>query len=160
MKSTIIYYTFGGNTRIAAEGLKEFLAKRGAVDVIELSALDESQSFFGQCGRAFGHTKAKIAPVNADLSGYDLVCFGTPVWAIGPAPAVNTYLDGCKGLGGKDVVLFATYGSGAGKGRCLDYMQNILGKKGAKKFSRLYIQQFKVKDREFVSAEIRKVLDA
>jgi NAD(P)H-dependent FMN reductase len=96
--------------------------------------------------------------VNFDLSGYDLICFGTPVWAFGPTPAMNTYLADCSGLEGKEIILFATYGSGAGKERCLNYMQNILAQKGAKGFKRFSIQQFKVNDKEFVLEKIKEII--
>jgi hypothetical protein len=36
-------------------------------------------------------------------------------------------------------------------------MQGILARKGAKSFKRFSIQQFKVKDREFVLSEIRNL---
>ena len=83
---------------------------------------------------------------------------GTPVWAFGPAPAMNTYLDRCSGLEGKTVVLFTTYGSGTGNGRCLDYMQNILTGKGVKAFKRFSIQQGKVSDRQHVLSIIKTAL--
>lgn len=150
MKSIIIYYSYSGNTRKVAEVLAEHLRQKGEAEILELKAKDESNSFFGQCSRAFWHKRAEIEPVNFDLSGYDLICFGSPVWAFGPAPAMNTYLDKCSGVEGKDVILFTTYGSGTGNNRCLNYMQDILSKKGAKSFKRFSIQQFKVSDNEFI----------
>lgn len=158
MKSAIIYYSYTGNTKRVAYILAEALKQKGEADILELKALDESISFFGQCRRAFRHTQAKIEPINFDLSGYDLICFGSPVWALGPAPAMNTYLAQPSGLAGKRVILFTTYGSGAGKERCTNYMQDILIQKGAKEFSRFSIQQFKVKDKEFVLLEINKIM--
>jgi len=71
---------------------------------------------------------------------------------------MNTFLDKCLGLEGKDIVIFTTYGSGAGNSKCLNYMQKILAEKGAKSFKRFSVQQFKVKDKEFVLSEIKKVL--
>jgi flavodoxin len=157
MKSIIIYYSYSGNTRKVAEVLAEHLRQKGEAEILELKAEDESNSFFRQCKRAFWHKKAEIAAVNFDLSGYDLICVGTPVWAFGPAPAVNAYLDQCLGVNGKDAILFTTYGSGAGKERCINYMQNILAKKGAKDFKRFSIQQFKVNDKEFILSEIKSL---
>lgn len=157
MKSIIIYYSYSGNTRKVAGILSELLKEKGEVNLIELIALDETNSFLGQCRRAFSHTKANIQPTTVDLSGYDLICIGTPVWAFGPAPAMNTYLDNCKNLGGKEVILFTTYGSGTGNDRCLNHMQKILIEKGANNFKRFSIQQFKVKDKEFVAQKIREM---
>lgn len=158
MKAAIIYYSYSGNTKKVVEVLAEILGQKGEVGVIALKALDESNKFLAQAVRAFQHKRAKINPVNFDLTNYDLICFGTPVWAFAPAPAMNTYLDQCFGLEGKKVILFTTYGSGAGKERCLNYMQAILSKKGAQSFKRFSIPQFKVNDQNFILRQIKEAL--
>ena len=157
MKTIIVYYSYSGNTKKVAGAFSEYLRRKGQVDIIELKGLDESNSFFGQVARALIHKRAKIEPTNFNLTQYDLVYLGTPVWAFAPAPAMNTYLDKCFGLEGKEVILFTTYGSGTGNQRCLNYMQDILTKKGAKDFRRFSIQQFKVKDKEFVLSKITEM---
>lgn len=158
MKSVIIYYSYSGNTQKVADILSGYLGQQGEVDFIELKGLDESDKFFSQAMRALRHKRAEIQPVNFNLGSYDLICFGTPVWAFGPAPAMNTYLDKCLGLAGKSVVLFTTYGSGTGNRRCMDYIQDILEKKGAKTFTRFSIQQFKVDDKDFVTSAVKEAL--
>ncbi len=157
MNSTIIYYSYSGNTKKVAGILFEYLIQKGEVDAVVLKGLDESDKFFRQAARAFRHKRAIINNVNFDLTKYDLICFGTPVWAFGPVPAMNTYLDKCFGVEGKEIVLFTTYGSGTGNQRCLNYMQDILTKKGTKNFKRFSIQQGKVNDREFVLSKIEAV---
>ncbi|MDI6758497.1 MAG: flavodoxin [Candidatus Omnitrophota bacterium] len=157
MKSAIIYYSYSGNTRKVADVLFEELKKEYEVDVIELKAIDESDEFLKQASRAFWRKKAAIQNVNFGLSSYDLVCFGTPVWAFGPAPAINTYLDNCIGTEGKEIVLFTTYGSGAGNKHCLKIMQKELNKKGAKDFRCFSVQQLKTNDKEFVLSQIKKL---
>lgn len=157
MKSVIVYYSYTGNTKKVAEVLKKHLSQKGAVDMIELKPKDESQNFFGQCKRAFWHKRAALPDTGFNLSGYDLICVGTPVWAFGPAPAVNTYLDKCQGTKGKAVVLFTTYGSGIGNQRCLDYMQDLLVKKGVKSFKQFSLQQGKTRDEAAVLTKIGDV---
>ncbi|MFH1413572.1 MAG: NAD(P)H-dependent oxidoreductase [Candidatus Omnitrophota bacterium] len=157
MRSAVIYYSYSGNTKKVAQILGEYLKEKGEVSVIELQGLDESNNFFIQGKRAFKHERAKVQPLNFDLSGYDLICLGTPLWLFGPAPAINTYLDQCLGVDGKDVIIYVTYGSGAGKGRCLNYMQSILAEKGAKTFKRFFIQQRKVADSKFVLSKIKEI---
>jgi flavodoxin len=157
MKSIVIYYSYSGNTRKLAMVLNDYLAQKGESQLLELHALDEARSFLGQCRRAVTHTKAKLAPVNFDFSGYDLICFGTPVWAFAPAPAMNSCLDKCTGLDNKRILLFSTYGSGTGNERCLRFMQELLAKKGAADFKQLSLQQSKVKDKGFVLTQIIKL---
>jgi flavodoxin len=156
MKSIIIYYSYSGNTREVAGALSRYLGSKGETEVVELKALDESDKFLAQAGRALRHKRAEIEPINFDLGKYDLICFGTPVWAFGPAPAMNTCLDKCSGLAGKEIVLFSTYGSGTGNQRCLKFMQAILSKKGAGQFSSFSIPQFKVKDKGFILSQIKE----
>ncbi|MCX5704091.1 MAG: flavodoxin, partial [Candidatus Omnitrophica bacterium] len=81
-----------------------------------------------------------------------------PVWAFAPAPAMNTYLDRCFGLEGKKIILFTTYGSGTGNKRCLNYMQDIVVKKGARGIKRFSVQQFRVKDRNLILSKIKEVV--
>lgn len=157
MKSIIIYYSFSGNTKKVAEILMESLSKVGPTEQVELIATDESKAFLAQCHRALSKARAKINPVKNDLSDYDLICLGSPVWAFAPAPAMNTYLDLCTGLEGKKVILFTTYGSGTGNQRCLDYIKNILSKKKAGSFNSFSIQQLKVKDNDFVLKKIQEI---
>lgn len=158
MKSVIIFYSYGGNTRSAAKFLQEALLRKGEAELIELQCLDETGSFFNQCRRAFRKVRGRIQEVQYDLSGYDLICIGTPVWAFAPAPALNSYLDRCSGTEGKEALLFSTYGSGTGNKACLDYMQGLLAKKGIKVFSRFSVQGLRAKDRDAVLAQIDKAL--
>lgn len=157
MKSAIIYYSFSGNTRQVTNALAGFLEQKGEVTIFEIKALNESANFFIQCYRAFRKKRAVTAWVNYDLKDFDLVCFGTPVWAFGPAPAMNTYLDACPDIQDKSVLLFTTYGSGTGNTRCLDYMQGLLSKKGAGNFKRFSVQQGKVSSKEFVLSIIQEL---
>ena len=157
MQSIVIYYSYSGNTKKVADALAGYLEPKGDTEVVRLEAIDESGKFLSQAFRAFRHKRAKIVLANFNLTKYDLICLGTPVWAFAPSPAVNTYLDKCTGLEGKQVILFTTYGSGTGNQRCLSYIQGILSKKGAKDFKRFSIQQFKVNNKEFVLSKIKEV---
>lgn len=157
MKSLIIYYSYSGNTRKVAHLLAEYLKSQGSAELLELRAQDESNSFFGQARRAFFKKRAQLEITNFDLSVYDSICFGTPVWAFAPAPAMNAYIDKCFGVKGKEIILFTTYGSGTGNKRCLNYMQGILAKKGAQQFSGFSVQQFKVEYHEFVLSKIKEM---
>ena len=154
MNSLIAFYSYSGNTGKVANILAEYLEVKGRVEVVEVKCLDESTNFFMQAARAFKREKGKIAASNFNLSKYDTICFGTPVWAFGPAPAMNAYLDSCFGVEGKAVILFTTHGSGAGVNNCIDYMKEVLLKKGAKSFKVFTVQQSKVKEKSFVFLQI------
>jgi len=158
MKSAVIYYSYSGNTRKVAKTLVEYLSQKGEAKEIELVALDESGNFFKQCLRARKYVRARIENKDFDLSSYDLVCLGTPVWAFGPAPAVNTYLDNCRGTSGKQAVIFTTYGSGLGNEHCLNYMQAALKEKGVTELKRFSIQDRKIEDRRSILSKIQEIV--
>ena len=158
MKVGIVFYSYSGNTRRVAEIFRDELAKSNQVDLLEIKALDESRNFFMQCLRARRKTRAKIEDIKFDLSDYDLVMFGTPVWAFEPAPALWTYFDKCSGIKDKKTVLFITYGSGSGKGHALAHMEKAVREKGAREVKNIQIQQFKVKDQAYVSNELKNNL--
>ena len=153
MKSLIVFYSYSGNTKKVAIVLEEYLKTKGEAELVEIKGLDESGNFFAQAARAFQRKRGKIAATNFNLAEYDTVYFGTPVWAFGPTPAMNAYLDSCFGAEGKDVVIFTTYGSGTGNKKCIDYMIETLAGKGAKSFRSFSIQQFKVEDKSFVLSQ-------
>lgn len=136
----------------------ELKARFERVDCHRIEASDESSSFLGQCRRAFFKKKAKIKEIPANMADYDLIAIGTPVWAFEPTPAVRAYLDQITGASGKKAVLFATYGSGTGKERCLNRIEAALKEKGLSSTARFSIQQFKLSDEPFVRAEIKKCL--
>ncbi|MFC1592809.1 flavodoxin family protein [Candidatus Omnitrophota bacterium] len=159
MTAIIIYYSYSGNTKKVADVLSSYLGNKYEVAVSRLEAPEESSSFAKQAVRALLRKRVNISNTETDLSSYDLICLGTPVWAFAPAPAMNTYLDQCAGLDGKQVAIFTTYGSGTGVSRCVDYMCNVLSKKGAKDSKVFSIQQAKVNDEEFVKKVISKNIE-
>ena len=54
-----------------------------------------------------------IKPINVDLSQYDTIILGTPVWWYTFAPAVKTFIES-NDLAGKTIYLFATNGGWLG----------------------------------------------
>ncbi len=154
MKSSIIFYSFSGNTRKVAHSLRDELSFKGQADLVDIQAIDESKNFFGQCARAFLKKKALIKGESYNLTGSDLVCIGTPVWAFEPTPAIRTFLENCYGLEKKSVILFSTHGSGAGVGKCFREMERLLLPKRPKEIKTFSIQQGKVENKQFLKAEI------
>lgn len=158
MKSIIIYYSATGNTKKAADIIAEYLKQKGETEIIALKELkNAANAGFSQGISSLFHKRTMIDSVKFDLGSYDLICLGTPVWAFGPCPAINTYLDKCFGLEGKKVVLFNTH-SGMGNNRCLNYMQNILVKKGVKDFRRLCVQEKQVNDKALITLSFEEAV--
>lgn len=114
MKRIIIYYSYGGNTRHVAEHMQKALN----ADLAEIKTAEPYTGSYndvvdqGQREVESGFLP-KLQPVDADLSQYDTVILGTPVWWYTFAPAMASFLSGAD-LSGKKVYPFATNGGWLG----------------------------------------------
>ncbi len=107
-KAIVIYYTRTGTTRKFAEAL----ANAFGASVVEIKDKKKRLGFFNwfRSGRdAYREFLTDIEPKTVDISGMDLVLFGTPVWAGKSSPAINTIISNLD-LSGKKVVNFTTSG--------------------------------------------------
>ena len=111
-KTLVLYYSLTGNTKMVAE---EFANRLGA-DIEEIVCVDSYDTNFLACierckkEREAG-TVIDIEPVKADLSKYDVIFIGYPVWFGTYAPPIATFLAN-NDLSGKTIVPFCTFGSG------------------------------------------------
>jgi multimeric flavodoxin WrbA len=64
---------------------------------------------------ARGEEKTPVTPASVDVSDYNLVVFGSPVWAFKPTPVIHAAIDGLKGCMGKPAVAFFTHGGRPGQ---------------------------------------------
>ena len=157
MKYLITYYSYSGNTDRVAKAMAKALEKKGSVDIQRLVPKDEVKDFAGQCKAAFTKKRAVLEDgINFDASHYDMILIGSPVWALAPTPAVNTYLDKLSGLNGKKAVILLTSGSGLGVKRCFKNIRTTLENKGAVSIEEINISDRKVDDENFVVSSIEK----
>lgn len=114
MKTLIVYYSLGGNTKRIAEMIQSALGG----DLMEIktqtpytgsydSIVDQGQR---EVNRGF---MPEIQPLSCDLSQYDRIILGTPVWWYTFAPAVKTFLSQTDWTG-KTVWPYATNGGWLG----------------------------------------------
>lgn len=115
-KSIVVYYSLTGTTKTMAERI----AKETGSDIFELQ-LSNPYSLNGtKCSDESkadrkNNTPRKIKAV-PDLSKYDTIFVGTPVWNDYIANPVETWLlSEQKNLAGKTVVPFCTYWSSGNK---------------------------------------------
>ena len=112
-KTIIIYFSLTGNTEQLAHLAGDFLKEKGkTVDYFKLPA-DQAGSFLKNCRDALTKKTIKIKEL-PDLSGYDLVFLGSPIWAWNVVPAMRALLKQVS-LADKEVFIFATHGGGPGK---------------------------------------------
>lgn len=111
-KILVLYYSQTGNTKAVAEEI----ANRLGADIEEIVAVNpydnDFQATIDRCKQEKEQgVLPDINPVKADISKYDVVFIGYPVWFGTYAPPVTAFLSKVD-LSGKKIVPFCTFGSG------------------------------------------------
>ncbi|MCK8518839.1 flavodoxin family protein [Methanoculleus sp. 7T] len=128
MSVCIIYHSETGNTRAVAE---RFAAVTGGdlVEVRDLTGYSKAGMYLKGAPRAVRGERAAIRPDIIDVSGYDAVAVGCPVWAFNPTPAANAAVAALQGVEGKAAAVFCT--SRGAPGKTLERLQAMLADRGA-----------------------------
>jgi flavodoxin len=128
MKSLVVYYSLEGNTEYVAGKIAE---KLGA-DTLKLTPKkaysDKGFSKFFWGGKsAVMAEKPELEPYNVDLSSYDQIVFGFPVWAGTFTPPIRTFVsDNIESLKNKHISAFACQ-SGAGAEKAFAKLASTIG---------------------------------
>jgi len=129
MKAMVVYYSQTGNTEKVAKEIAKTLDNKGAdVKTVSIERSLE-KSYEENVEDAKKEEKARIEEARTDLSDFDLLFIGTPVWCGKPATPVNTYMDQCGRLDGMKIVPFLTHGGG-GPSMTFDKIRDELEPKG------------------------------
>ena len=114
MSKLFIYYSFSGNGDAVAAKLKEKgFEIRKVESSLKLSRKLLPQMLKGGFSAGIGQKPALIG-YDSDVSGYDEVCIGAPIWNGKLASPVNTVLRDTD-LSGKKLTFVLYSGSGTGK---------------------------------------------
>ena len=114
MKALVLFYSYGGNTRRVAKLVQQ---ETGA-DLCEIETVTPYTGSYnavvdqGQREVNSGF-EPELKPISADLSQYDTIILGTPVWWYTFAPAMRTLL-AHQDFSGKVIYPFATNGGWLG----------------------------------------------
>lgn len=111
MKTLVAYYSLSGNTKYIAEAI----AGQLSADLFEIKPEKElpaegfKKFFFGGMSAIFGsHPKLKNGSI--DLSAYQNILLGTPIWAGTCSAPVNSFIKQNK-FSNKKIALFACHAS-------------------------------------------------
>ncbi len=128
MRDLIVYYSLEGNTEYVVNRIKE---KTGA-DTLKLvprkAYIDKGFAKFIWGGKsAVMAEKPELNDYEADLTSYDRIIFGFPVWASTFTPPIRTFVsDNMDLLKGKKIVAFACQ-SGNGAEKAFEKLANFIG---------------------------------
>jgi len=109
MNAVIIYYSRSGNTEKYAKKLHADLG----FDLIKIEPEEAYGNYIMSCFRVIKENATKTIPKFVtpvpDLSSYDTVFLGYPVWAQDVPVFVQNFISKCD-TSGKTIIPFATYG--------------------------------------------------
>ena len=128
-KVAVVYFSWSGNTRFAAETI----AKKAGAALFEIKAETPYNSDFHKCcdeakPECNGKKLRPIKPIEGlDFAKYDVVFVGSPNWWGTLAPPVRTWLtQNSAALKGKTICLFQTHGGGGMQNLGRDFAE-VLG---------------------------------
>lgn len=113
MKPAIIFTSYTGTTHNIAEQVHDACGG----DLIEVKSWDLMSRVFMYMARFSPDMQVRndgVQPTAIDVSDYDLVVIGTPVWMGKPTPAIRKTIAALTGCSGKPAVIFATCGEDPG----------------------------------------------
>ena len=119
MKTLIVYYSLQGNTDYAAKRIAENIGADTLRLYSKKAYKDKGFSKFLSGGRsAIKEETPNLADYDIDLSEYDRIIFGFPVWASNIAPPLRTFIaEHQAALLEKDLAAFATRAEAARRKR-------------------------------------------
>ncbi len=107
IRACVIFFSYSGVTRGIAEGIRN----ASGCDMIEVRTKKAYSSFSAYTTGVLRSRKMAcdpIEPPEIDVSRYDFLIIGTPVWAGRATPAINAAVQALKGCEGKIAVVFTT----------------------------------------------------
>jgi hypothetical protein len=129
MSVCIVYHSETGNTKRVAEAAAKVTGAT-LIPVRDLAGYNKITMYLRGIPRARAGDKAAIEPPVIDVSPFDVVVVGSPVWAFRPTPAANAAIAALSGCEGKKGIVFIT--SGGGPRDALEIMKRDLEKRKVK----------------------------
>ena len=92
-KKLIVYYSYTGHTKMIAEKIQ----KRLNCDILEIKPVTEYSEDYNQVvdeeqNNSSANKKPEIQVIDKDLSKYNEIILGSPVWWYTIAPVIRTFL--------------------------------------------------------------------
>jgi len=148
MTNLIVYYSWSGKTELVAKTLAEII-KADVIQIEDTSKPSKVKAYTSGSVAAMRGKSWPVKPFNTDLTSYDRVFVGCPVWAGMPTPEFNAFVEQVN-FNGKQVVVFVTMGGG-GQDKALKAMNEKITAKGGKVVSSFFIKTGKVTKDDIVN---------
>ena len=137
MKNLVVYYSFTGNTELVAKTLAGII-KADLLKIEDTVKPSKDEAYSSGKEAATQGKSWPVKPFNKDLSGYDRIFVGCPVWFGMPTPEFNAFVEQVD-FSGKQVVVFVTLGGGS-QDKAIKTMTEKIAAKGGKVVSSFYVR--------------------
>ena len=148
MKSLVVYYSFTGKTRLAAQAIAKAL-NATLVEIEERRPVPMPFVYVSGGFRAFMNWGSKIRPLDVDLKQYERIFIGSPMWAYRSAPAINSFIYRTN-FEGRSVIPFFTMG-GDDSEKALANITAKIEKRQGKVAGSFAIKSYEVSDDEIIA---------
>ncbi|MCK5720306.1 MAG: hypothetical protein KAH84_10220 [Thiomargarita sp.] len=159
INTLVIYFSRSGHTK----NIAKIIAYRFQADLVEITAKAYSLDFEGWNNAitdAENKNAAVIEPETVDMSNYDLIFLGSPIWLFRPSPPIWTFVEKNQ-FQGKKVVLFNTFKSHF-KAEAIETFKALVEKQGGQFIDHIYVRRGRVyyqKNDQTILEEINTQLD-
>ncbi len=113
MRTLIIFHSHTGHTRALAERVHGACGG-DLVEVRPRTPYGRLSAYLRGAPRARRREADAVEPPVIDVSAYDRLVIGTPVWGGHPTPVINGAVAALQGAGKKSAVIFVTCGARPG----------------------------------------------
>ena len=158
MRSLVVYYSHYGNTSLVVQYIYNALIKLGKTDLVRLEYKHGQENPIARIVYKIMPRLVELMPAPVDISEYDLLCIGIPVFAGTPSSAVAKYLSMCRNIDGKKIICSYVYGFEANAKHCSRVVREYLQKIGKANIVELFIPWARVQDEQFVQTAITNIL--
>ncbi len=155
IRACVIFYSYSGITRGVAEGIRN----ASGCDLIEVKTKNPYSSFSVYTTGVLHSRKGACDPIEPeviDVSGYDFLIIGTPVWAWKPSPAINAAIRALKGCEGKMAVIFTTCSNQPGE--ALPIISKALSDRGVRVMAEISLDSKDTKNPDAGGELLRQIL--
>jgi flavodoxin len=160
-KALVVYFSRTANT----EAMAKEIAKRFQADLVPIKAEAYGKDFMGQLRAGFDawneDRMADIQPETTEMSQYNLIFLGAPIWWYRPAVPLWTFVEK-NNFYGKPVVLFSTFNSKF-KQKYIEEFKGLVEHKNGRFLDHVYVRRGRIYDqinRDELLKQVNELLEA
>lgn len=158
MKVLIAYYSRTGNTEKVAKLIGEELSSRGIQIEYQKICPLKVKGYIKSAAGALLRSEVPLLNTDFDVSKYNCIIIGTPVWSASVASPVNSYMEDIKGMEKKKVTSFVTMAM-LGGSMASGWISRRVNARGGKYLTGIKLSKQDLSDGEILSARVAELAE-